>query len=58
MEGVPRDNPPPGAFVNAGAGVKTNFFIESRPTEKTWYYDLADIKVGRVYSKATTDNEI
>lgn len=40
---------PPGAFVNAGAGVKTNllFFTKGRPTEKIWYYDLSDVKVGK-----------
>ncbi len=40
---------PPGAFVNAGAGVKTNllFFTKGRPTERIWYYDLSDIKVGK-----------
>jgi len=40
---------PGGAFVNAGAGVKTNllFFIRGRQTERIWYYDLADIKVGK-----------
>ncbi len=40
---------PPGAFVNAGAGVKTNllFFTKGRATEKIWYYDLSDIKVGK-----------
>jgi len=40
---------PPGAFVNAGAGVKTNllFFTKGRPTDKIWYYDLSDIKVGK-----------
>jgi type I restriction enzyme M protein len=40
---------PPGAFVNAGAGVKTNllFFSKPGPTEKTWYYDLSGIKVGK-----------
>ena len=33
----------------AGAGVKTNllFFNKGEPTEKTWYYDLADVKVGK-----------
>ena len=33
---------PPGTFVNAGAGVKTNllFFTRGRPTERIWYYDL------------------
>lgn len=40
---------PGGAFVNAGAGVKTNllFFTRGRPTEKIWYFDLSDIKVGK-----------
>lgn len=40
---------PPGTFVNAGAGVKTNllFFTKGQPTEKIWYYDLSDIKVGK-----------
>jgi type I restriction enzyme M protein len=40
---------PPGAFVNAGAGVKTNllFFTKGGPTERVWYYDLSDIKVGK-----------
>ena len=40
---------PPGTFVNAGAGVKANllFFTKGQPTEKIWYYDLADIKVGK-----------
>ena len=40
---------PAGAFVNAGAGVKTNllFFTKGRPTERTWYYDLSGIKVGK-----------
>ena len=40
---------PPGAFVNAGAGVKTNllFFNRGGPTERIWYYDLSDIKVGK-----------
>jgi type I restriction enzyme M protein len=38
---------PPGVFVNAGAGSKTNllFFTKGRPTKRIWYYDLADIKV-------------
>ena len=38
---------PPGVFTQAGAGVKTNllFFDRGRPTERTWYYDLSDIKV-------------
>ncbi len=40
---------PAGAFVNAGAGVKTNllFFTKGRPTERIWYYDLSDVKVGK-----------
>lgn len=40
---------PPGTFVNAGAGVKTNifFFTKGRPTERIWYYDLAGVKVGK-----------
>ena len=40
---------PAGAFVAAGAGVKTNllFFTKGKPTEKTWYYDLSGVKVGK-----------
>jgi type I restriction enzyme M protein len=40
---------PGGVFTAAGAGVKTNllFFIRGGPTEKVWYYDLSDIKVGK-----------
>jgi type I restriction enzyme M protein len=40
---------PGGAFVNAGAGVKTNllFFTRGGPTERIWYFDLSDIKVGK-----------
>ena len=40
---------PPGTFVNAGAGVKTNllFFTKGRPTERIWYYDLSHVKVGK-----------
>lgn len=40
---------PPGTFVNAGAGVKTNllFFTKGKPTERVWYYDLSPIKVGK-----------
>jgi type I restriction enzyme M protein len=36
-------------FTAAGAGVKTNllFFTKGKPTEKVWYYDLSDIKVGK-----------
>lgn len=40
---------PPGTFVNAGAGVKANllFFTKGRATERIWYYDLSDVKVGK-----------
>lgn len=40
---------PSGTFVNAGAGVKTNmvFFTKGQTTEKIWYYDLSNIKVGK-----------
>jgi len=40
---------PGGVFAAAGAGVKTNllFFTKGQPTEKVWYYDLSDIKVGK-----------
>jgi type I restriction enzyme M protein len=40
---------PGGVFTAAGAGVKTNllFFNKGQPTEKIWYYDLSDIKVGK-----------
>src|SRR5437867_3157340 len=40
---------PSGAFVNAGAGVKTNllFFTQGRPTERVYYYDLSGVKVGK-----------
>jgi len=40
---------PGGVFTSAGAGVKTNlvFFIKGEPTEKIWYYDLSDVKVGK-----------
>jgi len=40
---------PGGAFSAAGAGVKTNllFFKKGEPTEKIWYYDLSDIKIGK-----------
>ena len=40
---------PGGVFTSAGAGVKTNlvFFIKGQQTEKIWYYDLSDIKVGK-----------
>jgi type I restriction enzyme M protein len=38
---------PPGVFVNAGAGVKTNllFFTKGRQTERVWYYDLSDVHI-------------
>jgi type I restriction enzyme M protein len=40
---------PGGVFTAAGAGVKTNllFFTKGSHTEKIWYYDLSDIKVGK-----------
>jgi type I restriction enzyme M protein len=40
---------PGGVFTAAGAGVKTNllFFTKGGPTERIWYYDLSDIKVGK-----------
>ena len=40
---------PGGVFTAAGASVKTNllFFNKGGPTEKIWYYDLSDIKVGK-----------
>jgi type I restriction enzyme M protein len=40
---------PGGAFSGTGAGVKTNllFFNKGKATEKIWYYDLSDIKVGK-----------
>lgn len=40
---------PGGVFAAAGAGVKTNlaFFTKGQPTERIWYYDLSDIKVGK-----------
>ena len=38
-----------GVFSAAGAGVKTNllFFTKGKATEKIWYYDLSDVKVGK-----------
>jgi len=38
---------PAGTFSQAGGGVKANilFFTKGKPTERTWYYDLSDIKV-------------
>lgn len=40
---------PGGVFTTAGAGVKTNilFFTKGGPTERIWYYDLSNIKVGK-----------
>ena len=40
---------PGGVFTAAGAGVKTNllFFTRGKATEKIWYYDLSDRKVGK-----------
>ncbi len=40
---------PGGVFTAAGAGVKTNllFFTKGQPTERVWYYDLSDVKVGK-----------
>jgi type I restriction enzyme M protein len=40
---------PQGVFTAAGAGVKANilFFEKGSKTEKIWYYDLSDIKVGK-----------
>jgi len=40
---------PGGAFTGSGAGVKTNlvFFTRGRKTERIWYYDLSQIKVGK-----------
>jgi type I restriction enzyme M protein len=40
---------PGGVFTAAGAGVKTNllFFTRGKSTERIWYYDLSDRKVGK-----------
>jgi type I restriction enzyme M protein len=40
---------PSGTFKQAGGGVKANllFFTKGKPTERIWYYDLSDIKVGK-----------
>ncbi len=40
---------PEGVFMAAGALVKTNllFFTKGHATERTWYYDLSDVKVGK-----------
>lgn len=44
---------PPGVFVNAGAGVKTDilFFTKGKQTERIWYYDMTltdDMNVRKV----------
>lgn len=40
---------PGGVFSAAGAGVKTNlvFFTKGKKTERIWYYDLSQVKVGK-----------
>lgn len=40
---------PGGVFSTAGAGVKTNllFFTKGKKTERIWYYDLSQLKVGK-----------
>ena len=40
---------PGGVFSTAGAGVKTNLlvFSKGRKTNKIWYYDLTQVKVGK-----------
>lgn len=40
---------PGGVFTSAGAGVKTKllFFTKGQRTERVWYYDLSDVKVGK-----------
>lgn len=40
---------PPGVFVNAGAGAKTDllFFTKGEATQRVWYYDLTNVKVTR-----------
>lgn len=40
---------PGGVFSTAGAGVKTNllFFTRGKKTERIWYYDLSQVKVGK-----------
>lgn len=40
---------PGGVFSAAGAAVKTNllFFTRGKPTERIWYYDLSERKVGK-----------
>jgi type I restriction enzyme M protein len=38
-----------GVFSTAGAGVKTNllFFTKGKKTERIWYYDLSQVKMGK-----------
>ncbi len=40
---------PGGVFSTAGAGVKTNllFFTKGKKTERIWYYDLSQVKMGK-----------
>lgn len=40
---------PGGVFSTAGAGVKTNllFFTRGKKTERIWYYDLSQVKIGK-----------
>jgi type I restriction enzyme M protein len=40
---------PGGVFSTAGAGVKTNllFFTKGQKTERIWYYDLSQLKIGK-----------
>ena len=40
---------PGGVFSTAGAGVKTNllFMTKGKKTERIWYYDLSNVKVGK-----------
>ncbi len=40
---------PAGVFTAANAGVKTDllFFTKGQKTERIWYYDLSDVKVGK-----------
>lgn len=40
---------PAGLFAAAGASGKTDllFFTKGKPTERIWYYDLSDVKVGK-----------
>ncbi len=40
---------PQGVFTAAGGGSKTDllFFTKGQATERVWYYDLSDVKVGK-----------